>query len=148
MWDLGEGSYKTGVTIQHSFSREGNYKIILTVRDNDHLIDRASQEIRVVKRVMSITKSVDKPIATPGSILTYTLTPTINSTWKEGVRDIVIKDVIPDGLEYVDAEPLPELINNTLTWKFGATYDNNQLPKITLQVIRRCPTISFIPNRI
>jgi uncharacterized repeat protein (TIGR01451 family) len=135
MWDLGEGSYKTGVTIQHSFSREGNYKIILTVRDNDHLIDRASQEIRVVKRVMSITKSVDKPIATPGSILTYTLTPTINSTWKEGVRDIVIKDVIPDGLEYVDAEPLPELINNTLTWKFGATYDNNQLPKITLQVI-------------
>ena len=135
MWDLGEGSCKTGISIQHSYSREGNYKIILTVRDDDHLLDRAFQEIQVVRRVMSLTKSVDKPVTTPGSILTYKLTPTINSTWKEGVRDIVIKDVIPDGLEYIDAEPLPELLDSTLTWRFGSTYDNSQLPEITLQVI-------------
>jgi len=134
VWDFGEGTFKGGVSTVHSYIEEGTYKIILTVTDDSYLIDRAFQDIIVVQRVMDISKAVDKPIATPGSVLTYTITSVINSSWKDGVKDIVITDILPEELDYVDAEPLPELLGNTLTWKLGIAFNTNELSKITLEV--------------
>ncbi len=133
VWDLGEGSYKIGVSTEHSYAEEGNYNVILTVKDDDYLIDRAFEKIIVVQRVMSVSKSVDKPIATPGSILTYTLTPTLNSSWQEGVKEVIVTDILPDGLEYADATPQPSLDGKTVTWKLGSVSDSSELPQITLQ---------------
>jgi len=134
-WDLGDGSYKMGVTTKHGFSEEGNYKVILTVKDDDYLISRAFQEIIVVLRVMAVSISVDKLIATPGSNMIYTITPTINSTWQEGVKDIVITDVLPDGLNYVDSIPKPQLTGNTLIWKFNSASKTSDLTPIILQTV-------------
>jgi len=135
VWDFGEGAYKIGETTEHNFRKEGDYKVILTVKDNDYLIDRAYQDIFVVKRVMSISKTVDKPIATPGSILTYTITSTINSSWPEGLKDILITDELPYYLEYVDSTPKAELTGRTLTWKLNSATSTDDLPVITFQAL-------------
>ncbi len=135
VWDLGEGTFKGKVITQHTYTKEGNYKVILTVTDDDYLIDRAYENITVVQRVMDISKSVDKPIATPGSILTYTISPTMNASWLEGVKDITITDVLPDELDYVDAKPLPILKDKTVTWNLGTAFSISELPIITLHTI-------------
>jgi hypothetical protein len=134
VWDLGEASYKMGIQIEHTFTKEGNYKVILTVKDDDYLIDNAYQEIRVVKRVMNISKSLDKPIATPGSTVTYTFDSTIDTSWAEGVKDIIITDVLHDNLTYVDASPKPSVKDQTVTWTVRQAFDSFEVPKITLQV--------------
>jgi uncharacterized repeat protein (TIGR01451 family) len=133
IWDFGEGTYKSGKTVKHAFILEGDFNVLLTVRDDDHLLGRAEQQITVVKRVMSVTLTVDKPIATPGSVLTYTITPSITSTWMDGVKDIVITNVLPKNLKYVDANPLPGLKDNNLTWRLGTVLFNEKAPAITLQ---------------
>ena len=134
IWDLGEASYKMGVITEHTFTKEGNYNVILSVKDDDFLIDHAYQEITVVKRVMSISKSLDKPIATPGSTITYTFDATIDTSWEEGVKDIVVTDVLHDNLTYVDASPKPVVKGQKVTWTIRQAFDSLEVPKITLQV--------------
>ena len=148
VWDLGEGTYKIGETTEHTFSEEGTYNVILTVKDDDYLIDRAIKEITVISSVMSLVKSVDKPIATPGSVLTYTITPTINATWEECVKDIVVTDILSDDLEFVDSTPKPMLDNKTLTWKFNKAICNKDLPTILLQTLidKKSDNSTFITN--
>ncbi|WP_455393064.1 PKD domain-containing protein, partial [[Eubacterium] cellulosolvens] len=133
VWDLGEGTYNIGETTTHTFTTEGNYNVILTVYDKDDLIDRAFKEIKVVSRVMNISKSVDKLFATPGGILTYTITPTLNSAWTAGVKDVTIKDSLAEELEYLDADPVPQLKDNTLTWRLGYATTPEDLEPITLR---------------
>ena len=124
-----------GEVTDFSFTEEGNYKVILTVKDDDYLIDRSYKFITVVQRVMSVSKVVDKPIATPGSILTYTLTPTIDPSWRMGVKDIVIQDTLPENLEYVDATPVPDLTDKTLTWRINRAYSTSDLTPIKFEVL-------------
>jgi uncharacterized repeat protein (TIGR01451 family) len=83
---------------------------------------------------MNITKSLDKPIATPGSTITYTFDSTIDNSWEEGVKDIVITDVLHDNLTYLDASPKPTVKDKTVTWTFRQAFDSIEVPKITLQV--------------
>ena len=135
VWDLGDGTYLGDEITQHKFDTEGIYNVILTVTDDDYLIDRAYKELTVAKKVMSISKSVDKPIATPGSVLTYTITPEINSSWSNGVRDVMITDILPAELDYVSATPLPQLYGNTLTWKLGIAFTTSELSQISLQTV-------------
>jgi len=49
IWDFGDGSNSGGVLNAHSYSEPGIYGVILTVRDNDFLIDQAFMNITVVK---------------------------------------------------------------------------------------------------
>jgi uncharacterized repeat protein (TIGR01451 family) len=133
VWDLGEGTFKIGEKTTHSFAQEGNYKVILTVKDNNYLVDHAFKDITVVNKVMSISKSVDKPIATPGSILTYTLTPTMNTSWQEGVKDLIVTDILPNELEYIDSTPKPSISDKTITWNLGKAINNNELTSVILQ---------------
>jgi hypothetical protein len=134
VWDYGESTYKGGITSFHTFSAEGNYKIILTVTDDDDLIDRAYHDIKVVRRIMGISKFVDKPTVSPGSNLLYSFNLTLDDTWFSGVKDINIIDILPKELEYLDATPMPEYKNHTVIWKLGMLFDNSELPKITLRV--------------
>jgi uncharacterized repeat protein (TIGR01451 family) len=135
VWDFGDGGYKGNVITNHAYTEEGTYNVILTVTDDDYLINRAYQKIIVVQKAMSISKSVDKPIATPGTTITYTISPVINSSWTEGVKDIVVKDVLPPELDYVSASPLPQMDNRTVLWKLGIAFVTSELPKITLQTM-------------
>jgi uncharacterized repeat protein (TIGR01451 family) len=148
LWDFSEGTYKIGVVTEHKFMEEGVYNTILTVRDNNHLINRAMLEITVVRRIMSISKSVDKPIATPGAVLTYTITITINNTWIDGVKNVVITDTLSESLEYVDATPLPELTGRTLKWRLGSALNNDDLQDIILKakIKENVPNSTMISN--
>jgi len=49
IWDFGDGNNSGGVVNAHSYSKSGTYLVILTVRDNDFLIDHAYLNITVVK---------------------------------------------------------------------------------------------------
>lgn len=135
VWDFGDGLFKGGETIDYSFHDEGIYNAILTVTDDDYLIGRAYKEITVVKRIMEIAKSVNKPIATPGGLLNYTISLSINSTWTEGLKEIVVTDTLPDELNYVSSSPLPQLIDNELIWHLGIAFETVELPEIKLQTI-------------
>ncbi len=135
VWDFGEGNYGGTLKISHSYQQEGIYTVILTVIDNNDLINRASQKITVVNKAMSIMKSVDKPKATPGSILTYRIMPVLNSSWLGGVKDVKITDVLPAEVKYVNANPLPEPSGNNLTWNFEIISNDNEFTGITLITI-------------
>ena len=134
-WDLGDGTFKGSAATQHTYPDEGTYKVILTVTDNDYLLDRAYQDIIVVQSIMNISKAVDKPIATPGSILSYIITPAIDTSWVEGVKEITITDCLADELDYVSATPMPQLKDRTLIWKLGIAFTNSELSTITLQTV-------------
>jgi hypothetical protein len=135
VWDLGNGVYRGGVSTKYTFNEEGVYKIILTITDDDYLIDRAYEEITVLKRLMSITNTVDKPIATPGSFLNYTYNLDMNINWSNGIKDIEITCQLPEELVYVSATPLPQLIAQTVTWKLGIAFETSELPLIQLQTV-------------
>jgi PKD repeat protein len=47
--DLGDGTFKGGETNSYSYSKPGVYGVILTVRDNDNLLDHDFVNITVVK---------------------------------------------------------------------------------------------------
>ncbi len=47
LWDFGDGSYDTGVLVKHKYSSEGQYRVLLTVRDDDGLIDTYGRIIYV-----------------------------------------------------------------------------------------------------
>jgi uncharacterized repeat protein (TIGR01451 family) len=135
VWDFGDGRYRGGETTKIAFGTEGKYDVILTVTDDDYLIGRAFEEITVIERVMDISKSVNKPIATPGSILNYTISLSIDSNWTEGLKDIIVTDALPDEVEYYSATPLPQLQESIVTWNLGIAFDNSELPTIKLQVV-------------
>lgn len=133
VWDLSDGTFKIGEEITHTFLSEGVFNIILTVKDDDYLIGNAYKKITVVSRIMSVSKMVDKPIATPGSILEYTITADLNSSWKDGVSDIVVKDTLPDELEYVESTPVPQIKGKTVIWNIGKIYKEQDFPTIILK---------------
>jgi PKD repeat protein len=49
IWDFGDGTNSGGVVNAHTYSNPGVYGVILTVRDNDFLIDHAFLNITIVK---------------------------------------------------------------------------------------------------
>jgi uncharacterized repeat protein (TIGR01451 family) len=134
VWDLGQGTFKGGSSINHIYIQEGSYDVILTVKDDDDLIGRAYQRIVVVTRVMKIGIEVDKIIATPGSTLVYTITPEINTSWSSGVKNIVVKDTLPTSVEYKDSSPKPLIIDKNLTWKLGSAFSSKEIIPIVLKV--------------
>jgi hypothetical protein len=50
VWDFGDGNFSSNVIATQKYSKPGNYTVILMVRDNDHLIDRASIIIKVINK--------------------------------------------------------------------------------------------------
>jgi PKD repeat protein len=49
IWDFGDGSNSGGVLNAHSYPTPGTYGVILTVRDNDFLIDQIMKNITVIQ---------------------------------------------------------------------------------------------------
>ncbi len=48
LWDFGDGSFASGnAMMSHSYDMPGNYTVIMTVRDNDYLVDRQYRLIHV-----------------------------------------------------------------------------------------------------
>ncbi len=47
LWDFGDGSYGTGSTTRHSYTEDGDYEVILVIRDHDGEIKRISNTIFV-----------------------------------------------------------------------------------------------------
>lgn len=57
-WDLGDGIKKTGVKVSHSYSKEGVYKVVLTVTDPSGNTNSTSRNIAIVKKGMTGTINV------------------------------------------------------------------------------------------
>ncbi len=49
IFDFGDGTFRGGAKLTHSYSKPGIYGVILTVRDNDYLMDHAYVNITVVE---------------------------------------------------------------------------------------------------
>jgi hypothetical protein len=56
VWDFGNGEFSAEMLTTYSYSRTGNYSVILTVRDNDYLIDRAYIKISVIESIDAYPK--------------------------------------------------------------------------------------------
>jgi rubrerythrin len=49
IWDFGDGTYGQGAMLDHGFATPNIYRVYLTVRDNDGLIDTSSRVITVIE---------------------------------------------------------------------------------------------------
>ncbi len=49
IWDFGDDDQGSGVTIDHSYSETGNYSVVLTVRDNDQLVDTYIRTVKIIR---------------------------------------------------------------------------------------------------
>ena len=70
-WDLGDGIKKTGVKVSHSYSKEGVYKVVLTVTDPSGNTNSTSRDITIVKKGMTGTINVTV-LDSDGKGLAYT----------------------------------------------------------------------------
>jgi competence protein ComGC len=135
VWDFSTGVFKGGEVTDYIFTKEGIYNVILTVTDDDYLIDRAYTEIKVINRIMNISIDTDKPIVTPGSLLNHSIMLSLDSEWTRGVKNIKVECALPDDLNFISASPLPQLKNNTIIWQLGIAFETQELPMLHLQTI-------------
>jgi hypothetical protein len=49
IWDFGDGNNSGGIVNSHIYSQSGVYTVILTIRDNDFMVDHAYLNITVIK---------------------------------------------------------------------------------------------------
>ena len=57
-WDFGDGTKKAGVSVKHSYAKEGEYQVVLKVTDSSGNTSTASRDITVVKKGMTGTINV------------------------------------------------------------------------------------------
>lgn len=90
------------------------------VKDNKGIFQSASvtNTYNISKDDLSITKTVDKKVAEPGSDINYTITA-INKALGGHASNVVIEDPLPNGLIYVSSSPTGsyDKQNHKLTWK-------------------------------
>jgi len=55
IWDFGDGSTGTGISVTHTYGNSGNYNVILTVIDNKHGVSIANRNISTNKSDKSIS---------------------------------------------------------------------------------------------
>jgi len=67
-WDLGDGAVETGLEVSHGFSKEGVYKVNLTVTDTGGLSGRAGLEVTVNRGIQQVWRS-QVPAERPGTLL-------------------------------------------------------------------------------
>ena len=51
MWNFGDGSIAYGNKVSHAYGKEGKYTVILTVEDNDGLLNRCIKSIEIRKEI-------------------------------------------------------------------------------------------------
>lgn len=57
-WDFGDGTYGTGMIVDHVFTTSGIYTVKLTVTDNDNLTDAAEDYVTVLVHDIAITSVI------------------------------------------------------------------------------------------
>ncbi|RXE58740.1 S-layer homology domain-containing protein [Acetivibrio mesophilus] len=57
-WDFGDGTKKSGVSVRHSYSKEGVYEVVLKVTDPSGNSSTASRNVTIVKKGMTGTINV------------------------------------------------------------------------------------------
>src|SRR3989449_630040 len=73
-WTLSDGGIGTGPTVTHSFGSPGPYDATCTVTDVLLGIASASKSV-VISPLPSVTASVDHNLAAPGTVLTFSASP-------------------------------------------------------------------------
>jgi uncharacterized repeat protein (TIGR01451 family) len=83
---------------------------------------------------LTITKAVDKVTATPGEVLTYTIT--FSNTGTIDATNLVLSDPLPSGTTYVanSATMNGTFTSNTVTWSIGTVAPGSN-GTVTFQVI-------------
>ncbi|TET89464.1 MAG: DUF11 domain-containing protein [Methanomassiliicoccales archaeon] len=74
--------------------------------------------VTVTAPVMTVKKEADVTTANPGDEITYTITYT--NTGTGNATDVVVKDTIPDDVEFVSSSPVYSSVSGkTYTWNIG-----------------------------
>jgi PKD repeat protein len=69
VWEFGDGSTGTGPTQTHIFTKEGLYNVILTVTDNDGVIDKDIITVNVMNKPPTADAGIDKATAEDSNII-------------------------------------------------------------------------------
>jgi PKD repeat protein len=70
-WDFGDGSNSSGVAVSHSYADNGSYTVILTVTDDDGVVDSVSAAKSVLNRVPVASFSESATTVYTNDVITF-----------------------------------------------------------------------------
>jgi len=80
MWDMGDGTIKTGEIVQHSYTKVGNYTVTLTVTDSFGFVD----QITTIVNIKAENQNGDNGNGTPGfETILFFIAITLVLLWKK-----------------------------------------------------------------
>ena len=89
-----------------------------TVNDGQGGTSTATVSVTVIQPVLNLAKSVDKLVAGPGDVLTYTIS--YSNSGNAAASNVTIADALPAHTTLVSASDGGTLANGTVTWAIGA----------------------------
>jgi PKD repeat protein len=69
LWDFGDGTTGTGLTQTHTYTKEGLYNAILTVTDNDNVIDKDIVAVNVMNKPPSSSAGPDIAVSEDSAVI-------------------------------------------------------------------------------
>ncbi|MFW6195023.1 MAG: hypothetical protein ACOC5M_00695 [Chloroflexota bacterium] len=118
-WDLGTldvGESET-VTVVVTATEPGNQRNVASVGSEEGVSDEDDAETEVVVADVEIEKDGPAGMFATGERV-YTLT--VNNTGTAPLNDVVVTDVIPEGLGYVSSNPSGSVSGDTVTWEIDS----------------------------
>jgi len=123
-WDFGDDTYGSGETVEHAYSEEETFTIILTVTDNDELTDTVTAPITVIHRVLSIKLcgEHDYSCKEEVNIRLAALVKDVNTMEPVLNVDVTIEIYCPNGTLWVSNEMIERLVGTGIyEWESDAT---------------------------